>query len=291
MNKTYVGHIMACMTVIVWGTTFISSKVLLNDFAPIELALFRFFLAFAFLNIIKPQRLHVKDWKKERYFIAAGITGITLYFMTENVALLYTTAANVGVIISTVPFFTAIVGRLFFGGAKLTKKFVIGFVVAMAGISAICFNGATELALNPMGDLLTIAAAITWAFYSNLVNKISEWEMPMILVTRRIFFYGIVGLLPFAVFMSFQWNLERFTNMVYLGNILYLGIIASGICFVTWNLALRTVGTVSTSIYLYMSPVVTIIASAIVLQEPMTMVTGIGVVLTTAGLVISGRTS
>lgn len=289
MNKNYIGHAMAFATVIVWGTTFISTKLLLNEFQPIEIALFRFILAFVFLNLIKPERLHIKDWKREKYFVAAGITGVTLYFMTENVALLYTTAANVGVIISTVPFFTVIVGRLFFGGKPLTKKFIIGFLVAITGIVAICFNGATELALNPLGDLLTIAAAVTWAFYSNFVNRISEWEYPMIQVTRRIFFYGMVFLIPFALLMNFQMDLSRFTSGVYLGNLLYLGIVASGICFVTWNLAVKMVGTVKTSIYLYMSPVVTIIASAIVLQEPMTIVTGIGVVLTTSGLLISSR--
>ncbi|MFI3207644.1 MAG: DMT family transporter [Eubacteriales bacterium] len=288
-NKAYAGHILALCTVIVWGITFVSTKILLVEFQAIEIAMFRFILAFLFLNIIMPARLHVRDWKRELYFIGAGLTGVTLYFMTENVALIYTSAANVGVIISTVPFFTAIVGRVFFKGKKFTKKFLLGFVVAMAGIIAITYNGATELQLNPMGDLLTLAAAMAWAFYSNFVNKISTWSYPMIQVTRRIFFYGILFMIPFTIFLPFEWNLGRLANGVYLGNLLYLGFVASGICFVTWNIAVRKIGTVKTTIYIYLSPVVTIIASVIVLDEPMTVVTFAGVILTTIGLVISGR--
>lgn len=288
-DKIYMGHMMAFFTVLVWGTTFVSTKILLTDFQPIEVAVIRFILAFIFLNIIKPQRLHIRDWKKEKYFLAAGITGVTLYFMTENVALLYTSAANVGIIISTVPFFTAIVSRWFFGGKKLSAKFTIGFIVAMIGIIAIGYNGVTELELNPRGDLLTVAAAIAWAFYCNFVNKIGEWEYPMIQVTRRIFFYGLLFLIPILFFIPINWDIQKLMNVTYVGNLMYLGFIASGICFVTWNKGVKILGTVKTSIYLYLSPVVTIIASAIVLQEPMTAVTILGSALTTVGLLISGR--
>ncbi len=289
IEKYYWGHGLAAGTVLVWGTTFIATKLLLADFMPIEIALIRFVLAFLFLNIIMPKRLHVREKGREKYFVLAGITGITLYFMTENVALLYTTAANVGVIISTVPFFTAIVSRWFFGGNKLTKNFLLGFLVAMLGIMAISYNGVAELALNPMGDLLTLAAASTWAFYSNFVNKISQWGLPMIQVTRRIFFYGILFLIPFAFFMPVTWEWNRFTNGMYIGNFIFLGILASGIGFVTWNQGVKILGTVKSSIYLYMSPVITIIVSAIVLQEPMTIVTILGTGLTILGLIISGK--
>ncbi len=285
----YMGHLMALFCVIVWGTTFVVTKVLLTDFLAIEIAMFRFILAFAFLYLIKPQRLKIGEWKKEKYYIAAGLTGVTLYFLTENIALSYTTAANVGVIISTVPFFTGIVTMLFFKGKRVSRQFMIGFVVAMLGILAISYNNVNELSLNPLGDILTILAAITWAFYSNYINKISEFGYPMLLCTRRVFFYGIVFMIPATFAFPFQWNLERFLNPIYLGNILYLGFGASAICFVVWNLAIKRIGTVKSSIYLYLSPVITMIASAIVLQEPMTIVTYIGAALTTAGLVISGK--
>ncbi len=288
-KKQILSHMMAFLSVAVWGTTFVSTKVLLDEFEPIEIAIIRFILALIFLNIMKPQRLHVRNWKKECYFIAAGVTGVTLYFLTENIALTYTTAANVGVIISTVPFFTGIVTVLFFGGKKLSKRFVLGFIVAITGIAAISFHGASELSLNPMGDILTIIAALTWAFYSNIVNKIGEWNYPMIQVTRRIFFYGLIFLLPATLVFPISWDMSKFSNPIYLCNLLYLGIGASAICFVTWNIALRTLGTVKTTVYLYLSPVFTMVASTIVLQEPITWVTLIGAGLTTAGLLISGK--
>ncbi|MFI3205987.1 MAG: DMT family transporter [Clostridia bacterium] len=290
-NKSgmYIGHILALCTVVVWGTTFITTKILLVDFVPTEIAMFRFILAFVFLNIIKPKRLHIKDFKKELVFAGAGLAGITLYFQTENLALTYTTAANVGVIISAVPFFTAIVSKIFFGGKNLTKNFVIGFVVAIIGVFAISYNGASELSLNPIGDLLTIAAAITWAFYCNFVNKIGQWNYPTIQVTRRIFFYGILFMLPITFFGDFSWDITRLSENGAWLNILYLGIVASGIGYATWNFAVNKIGTIKTSVYLYFSPVVTIIASAIILQEPMNFVTFLGAGLTTLGLIISAR--
>ncbi len=289
VRKNYVGHLMAFVCVAVWGTTFVVTKVMLNDFLAIEIAMFRFILAFAFLNIIKPKRLKVGDIQKEKYFIAAGLMGVTLYFLLENIALSYTTAANVGVIISTVPFFTGIVTMIFFKGKKLTKQFVLGFIIAMIGILAISYNNVSELSLNPLGDILTILAAITWAFYSNYIKKIGEFGYPMLLCTRRIFFYGILFMIPATFAFPFQWNLERFLNPIYLGNIFYLGFGASAICFVVWNIAIKKIGTVKSSIYLYLSPIITMMASAIVLQEPMTVVTFIGAALTTVGLIISSK--
>ena len=107
-HKIGSGHGAALMTVILWGTTFISTKVLLVDFQPVEILFFRFIIGFAALFLISPRRLKVKEKKQEITFMLAGLTGICLYYLLENMALTYTLASNVGVIISAAPFFTAI---------------------------------------------------------------------------------------------------------------------------------------------------------------------------------------
>ncbi len=283
------GHGMALLSVAVWGTTFISTKILLQDFAAIEIAIYRFVLAILFLNIIVPQRLKLQNKKHTLLFMAAGLSGITLYFLTENLALTFTTATNVGVIISTVPFFTGLIGWVFFGERKPTFRFVIGFFVAMAGVVLISYNGATELQLNPMGDLLTLAAVITWAFYSNIMCKIGEYGYRAIQVTRRVFVYGFLFLLPAVLIFPFEFQIERFLNPIYAMNFVFLGIGASAICFVTWNVAISRIGTIKTSNYLYLSPVVTMVVSAIVLREPMSYATFIGAILTICGLVLINK--
>lgn len=196
-------------------------------------------------------------------------------------------ASNVGVIISVAPFFTAILSHLFMKPeGKLRINFFIGFVVAMAGVSLISFNG-SELELNPMGDILAVLAAFVWACYSLLTKKISSFGYPVILTTRRTFFYGILFMLPALFFFNFRFGLERFMDMTYLLNLLYLGLGASALCFVTWNIAVKVLGAVGTSVYIYMVPVITVVTSVLVLKEPVTWVLVVGTVLAVAGLFFS----
>ena len=196
-------------------------------------------------------------------------------------------ASNVGVVISVAPFFTAILTHLFLKGEeKLRANFLIGFVIAMAGICLISFQGLT-LALNPMGDLLALLAALIWACYSVLIRKISSFGYNTILTTRRVFFYGILFMLPTLFLFDFKLELIRFANPVYLFNILFLGLRAWALCFVTWNFAVKILGAVKTSIYIYMVPVVTVVTSVLILHEKITILAGIGMILTLSGLFLS----
>lgn len=96
-------------------------------------------------------------------------------------------------------------------------------------------------------------------------------------------------MIPTLFFFDFQLDLSRFSNMAYLFNILYLGIGASALCFVTWNFAVNELGAVKTSVYLYMVPVITVVTSVMVLHEPLTFLAGMGTVLTLAGLFLSEK--
>lgn len=286
-NKKTAGHFAALLTIVIWGTTFISTKVLLTDFQPVEILFFRFVLGFLALTAACPRRLKGVSGKQELTFATAGLCGICLYYLLENIALTYTMASNVGVIISVAPFFTAILSHLVMKGEeKLRANFFIGFLVAMAGICLISFNG-SALQLNPAGDLLALGAAFVWACYAVLTKKISSFGYPTILETRRIFFYGILFMIPALFLFDFKLDLTRFAAPVYLLNILYLGLGASALCFVTWNFAVKLLGAVKTSIYIYMVPVITVITSVLILHEKITPMASAGTALTLAGLVIS----
>ena len=239
---------MALFTVAVWGTTFISTKVLLREFTPIEILLFRFLIGFAALCLVNHKRLRTKERSHELLFVAAGISGVTLYFLMENIALTYTYASNVGVIVATAPFCTAILGFLFLRDEKLKMGFFVGFVISIAGIVLLSFNGQKSFHLNPRGDML-----------------------------------------PALFFMDFRWQFSRFKDPVLLANILFLGLCASALCFVTWNLAVKIVGAVKTSVYLYLVPVVTFAASVLVLHEKISVVSVLGTVMVLMGLVLSDR--
>lgn len=286
-HKQTAGHLAALLTIVIWGTTFISTKILLADFQPVEILFFRFVMGFLVLFAAYPKKLRTANYKQELTFAAAGLCGICLYYLLENIALTFTLASNVGVIISVAPFFTAILAHLVMKSEeKLRPQFFLGFAVAMAGIILISFNG-SKLELNPMGDLLAVIAALVWACYSVLTRKISRFGYPVILSTRRTFFYGILFMIPALFFFDFELNISRLTNMTYLFNILYLGLGASALCFVTWNFAVKTLGAVKTSVYIYMVPVITVVTSVLILQEQLTVLAGIGTILTLVGLFLS----
>ena len=252
-HRPAAGHLAALLTIMIWGTTFISTKVLLTGFLPVEILFFRFVMGLFALLAVCPRRLKGTTARQELAFAAAGLCGVCLYYLLENIALTYTMASNVGVIISVAPFFTALLSHLFLHqDEKLRPGFFLGFAVAMAGIILISFNG-SSLQFGPTGDLLALLAAFLWACYSILTKKISSYGYPTILTTRRTFFYGILFMVPALFFFDFQWDLTRFANPVYLLNILFLGLGAS----------------------------------VLILHEPFTWMTGAGMFLTLAGLLLS----
>lgn len=288
-HKLNQGHICALITIFIWGTTFISTKVLLTSFTPIEIMFFRLLLAYIVLLLAKPHFIKFKNIKEEFMFIAAGICGVTLYFIFQNTALTYTLASNVGVLISVSPFFTAIFSHFFLEGEELHANFFIGFSLSIIGIVLISFNGNYILKLNPLGDILSILSAVVWSIYSILMRKISAYNYNMIQCTRKIFFYGLIFLLPVLMLFDFHFNLSRFTSIPNLLNTLYLGLGASALCYVTWNYAVSVLGAIKTSIYIYIIPIITIVVSAIVLREKITLVSLLGVLFILLGLYLSER--
>ncbi len=288
MDKSLIkGHITAALTIAVWGTTYISTKILLEAFSPTEILITRFIMGYIFLWILHPKVQRVKNVRHELLFAGAGLSGMTLYYLLENVSLMYTSASNVGVIIAAAPFFTAILIKLFYKGEKsISINFVIGFILAGTGIALISYNGAA-LKLNPKGDFLALLGAFMWGVYSVIIKSIEGEKYNTVFVTRRIFFWGIVTMLPIVLFTDFHPDLAALGQPKYIFNIIFLGIVASAICFATWNYAVRVVGAVKTSVYIYLTPVVTIVTSIIVLDEKLTLLSAIGTALVLIGLLIS----
>ncbi|MBO8463689.1 MAG: DMT family transporter [Firmicutes bacterium] len=285
-KQQIVGHLIALFTVFIWGTTFVSTKVLLEEFTPVEVLFTRFAIGLLVLYMMNHKKMKLKDRKHEWYFIGAGITGITLYFLFENIALTYSTASNIGILLACVPFMTGILSY-FIMKEPLNRAFFIGFVFTIIGIYIINFNGQVVLKLNPLGDFLAIIAGFIWALYCIFLRKIEQYEYDTIQTTRRIFGWGILFMIPVLILMGYDPKLEIMAKPVYLANFLYLGIGACAVCFVTWNIALKMLGVVKTSMYLYLNPVITIIASAIILNERITWIAILGTIFILLGLIIS----
>ena len=258
------GHLAAIFTMLIWGTTFISTKVLLEDLSPLEILVLRFVAGYIFLWIIRPVPLKAGSLKQEGIMIVAGITGIGIYYLMENIALTLTQASNISVIVSIAPIFTGILAHCL-----------------------ITFQKGETVELNPLGDFLGVAAAAIWGVYSICSRKIAGFGYDTIITTRRTFFYGILFMLCALPFMDFHLSLSALLKPVNLGNIIYLGVGASAICFVTWNYAVKSLGATRASVYIYGIPVVTILMSIPLLHEVITFQAMAGTVLTLVGLLIS----
>ncbi len=286
----FYGHILAALSVGVWGTTYISTKVLLRTFEPIEILFIRFVIGFIVLFIMSPHILKLKDLKEELYFLGAGVTGITAYYYLEHFALKFTLATNVGVIISVAPFFTGLILQLINRKNRvLSRNFIFGFIIAMTGVVFLNFNGNAEFAVNPFGDFLAVMAALCWSFYSLFSRKVMDMGYDVIRVTRRMFLYGIAFMLPIVAWQGFHVTAEEIFRPVNLLNLLFLGIVACSLCFIMWNYATGAIGPVKTSVYIYVTPVVTTVTAALILGEPVTWAAVVGIVLALSGLIISER--
>lgn len=282
-------HAMAMYNVIVWGTTFISTKVLLESLEPLEILIYRFVIGYIALWCLKPTLLKWQGLKKEFAYFIAGLFGVTIYFLGENISLTMTYTGNVSIIVSTAPLFTAICACLMTKSERPTKYFWSGFVLAIIGIAMINVGGTQIDAAHIKGDLLALSAAAVWGIYCVVLNEHIGEGVPVIVRTRRIFFYGLLTMIPCVFFMDAKFHLDRLLEPINAGNIAFLSILATAGAYVTWNYAVARLGVMKSSVYIYLIPVITIICSAIILYEKVTIGAVAGCLLTMAGLFLSEK--
>lgn len=279
-------NILAFTTVTVWATTFISSKILLKSLSPFESMFYRFLIAYFTLLIIHPKFHKIKSIKEEMLFLLCGITGGSLYFLGENTAVKISLASNVSLILATAPVLTAILAHFFTKEEKLHKNLIIGFLVAISGVFLVIFNGNFVLKLNPIGDMLALGSSLCWAVYSICTKKF-ENKYNALYLTRKIFFYALITMTPMLFTSQFSFNISTLLQGDVIINLLFLGIIASSVCYVVWNYTVEKLGVVKTNNYLYFLPVLTLILSYFVLNEKLTSYSLIGALLIMAGVYIS----
>lgn len=275
-TKNYIYHLIAILTVGIWGLTFISTKVLIeHGLSPQEIFLLRFLMAYLGIWFISPRKLFADNWKDELWLLWGGVTGGSFYFFTENTALEITLATNVAFIVCTAPLLTTILSLLIYKKEKATAGLVGGSLLALVGVALVVYNGHFILKISPLGDFLTLLAAFSWAFYSLIMKKMSG-RYRTTFITRKIFFYGILTILPAFILHPWQFSLSGLWQPAVWMNLLFLGVLASLVCFVVWNIILKQLGTVRASNYIYLNPLFTLIGSAVLLDEQFTVMSLMG---------------
>lgn len=287
-KKVFGAHLAAFLTMMVWGTSFIVSKLAFDYLTPIQVLFWREIVSILSLFVLYPKFFRWQGWKTELLMFLAAFTAMTLYQFLENYAVYYTEPSNVSVIVSTAPFFTLLVARMFDKTERITSTFLVGFVAAMVGICLFSFNG-IEVKLGFLGDFLSLLAAFSWGFYQIIVKKLSDENLPQFALTRRIFEYAALMMLPLELMQLTQKEVHTLFFTPALFYIVFLGAFCSAICYVSWNYAIKMLGAVKSSVYIYLNPVTTLLFSAILFGERLGFVAILGVLLTLLGLVISNE--
>ena len=283
-HSTYRFHLAALFSVIVWGATFVSTKVLIaQGLTPAEIFLLRFSMAYLCILPLARGRLLASSWRDEALLAAAGICGGSIYFLTENMALEFAPASNVSLIVCTAPVWTALVMSLTDRSERMSRRQALGAAVAFAGMVLVVLNGRFVLHLSPRGDLLALAAAWLWVFYSMIVKRLAD-RYPALFITRKVFFYGLLTILPVFAFRPFAVTGEMLDRPAVWGNLLFLGLVASMLCYLLWNAAMHRLGAVRTTNYIYLNPLVTILTAALCINERITPVALAGAALILFGM-------
>lgn len=288
--KNILGHLGALFVVTIWGTTFVSSKVLLNSgLMPADIFVCRFIMAYCCMLAVSHKRLWADDWKDELTFLGLGIMGGSLYFLTENMALIYSTTANVSILVSTCPLITALLLAIFYKSERLSKIQILGSLIAFIGAALVILNGQLLLHLNPLGDTLALSAATTWGFYSLFMRRIMS-RYTSDFITRKVFIYGVITILPYFLFIHpFGMKAEHLHSPLVIGNMLFLGIIASTGCYLLWNWVMKRLGAMRSTNYIYSQSIITMIAGSLILGEHITWMAILGTFVLIGGMVLAQK--
>ena len=284
--------------VAIWGSTFVFTKMLLLEgLSPAQIFTLRFIIAYVLLlgwSLTRQHRWFCDDWRDELLMVALGVTGGSLYFLMENAAMLYTTATNTSLIVCSCPLFAMLLFAVFFPQSeKIARIQALGSLIAFLGMAVVVLNGHFVLHLSPLGDLLAFGACLCWAVYSLLIKPASE-RYPSLFITRKVFIYGLLTIIPYyilvpseaSIFTTSPFHLFTFSTIL---NLLFLGVVASMLCYLTWNWVIAKLGPVVATNWVYFNPITTILFAWWLLNERITLWFLLGSALILIGMYLADK--
>ena len=291
-SKKILAHLGALLIMSAWGTSFLSTKILMVDggLSPAEMYIYRFGFAYLLLLLCTFKRIFSNNWKDELQFAVCGICAGSLYFVTENYALRLTTAGNVSLLASTSPLFTTILIATVYR-TKIKSGAIMGSLIAFAGVTCIIFSNGKGFEIRPTGDLLALSASFSWAIYTMVIKNLNPFYNSMF-ITRKLFFYGVLSALPLLMIQDVPLRLHiifDFNNPSFGLNFLFLVVGCSVLAYLIWNETMKILGPVTANNYLYLQPLVTMISAYFVLGENIYFMGYLGCILIVGGLIISDK--
>ncbi len=282
-NKKVFALAAIIITVLFWGYSFVSTKIVLNELPPITIAFFRQVIAAVILVIfLLIKKLFVRMPVKDVLLLAASsFFGIVLYFLFENMGLKYTTASNGSIIVAAVPIFTLVTESLFYK-FKITSRVITCVVVSVIGVFLVIFEkGLNFSSGTTKGNLLMIGAMVVWVIYT-IICKSFAGKYKGIVITAYQMIAASILFIPFIIPEIDKWHgISAYSA----GNLLYLAIFCSALAYYLYNFSVKTLGATVSSMFLNLIPVVSIIGGVMVLNESVSLIQLGGMVLIMLSLI------
>lgn len=287
MNRKWIVYVEALLSVVIWGGTFIATKVTLQEASPPTIVWLRFAIGIIVLGttVIVRKQFALPERRELVYFALLGFLGVTLHQWLQATGLITAAATTTAWIVAIIPVFTALLGW-FVLKEKLGPIRVGGMILAAIGVILIVSKGNLQSLISEgfgtPGDILILVSAVNWAVFSILSRRGLEAHP----AARMMFYVMVFGWLFANVWLfGFGSGLSEIPHLSFNGwmGILVLGLLGSGVAYVAWYDALQALPASQLSAFINIEPLITTVMAAFILRETITWLTIIG-----AGMILVG---
>lgn len=281
-GRKFIGTLLLATTSIMWGVSYLFTKVAVNDIPPMTLALFRFIIAYLIL-FPAARKSKVKLMGKAHFYAAmSGLSGIMLYFFFENNGLKFTSPSDASLIVSSAPILTMIVFDIW------KKKFdlleYLGSAVAFLGIFFVIYGGQFSEGSSVKGNILAFGAAASWAVYTYFFEKISSGSIK---ATTETILWGMLFIAPLSLLEIFSGKYQLVFSSSAISGILYLGIFASAVGYFMWGEGIRLWGGKAATLWVYTIPIFTVLSDILFFRNIPSIYFYVGAALAAIGMIIT----
>jgi len=282
----------ALIAIVLWGLSFVATKVALREVSPVTLVFTRFAMGTALLVLTLAARRQplvppAASWPA---LAVMGFVGVFVHQLLQSNALTMTSATSAGWLIGLIPIWTALLSALFlkerFGALKV-GGLVLGFVGAVLLVTRGRVAPGMLALPSTHGDLLILASTLTWALYT-VLGRGTLRRLGSLRATTGMMFLGTLMLAPLFL-LGAGWRQYAALSPAGTAAVLFLGLGPAGLGYLFWYGALEKVETSRVAVFLYLEPLVTFAAAVAMLREPVGVTTVVGGLLVLAGVALVQR--
>lgn len=274
-----VAYLEVTFAVIVWGASFIATKLALRDLSPVAVVWLRFAIGVIILGIVTTVRRQFSLPNKQEwvYFTILGFLGITFHQWLQSTGLVTAQASTTAWIVATTPVFIAILSWIFLH-EKLRWIQVAGIILAVAGVLMVVSKGDIRGLFaghfGTSGDILIMISAPNWALFSILSRRGLQRHQ----ATQMMFFVMLIGWLFTSLLFFTTGDVSDIAHLTWpsLVGVGFLGVFCSGLAYIAWYDGLKAVPASQIGAFLFIEPLVAVIVAWVLLNESLLPVALLG---------------